>query len=488
MSSTDPYAPGEPMAWLRKTKQIPVAAVTRSLIGQVALGHYELLQLIGEGSNGEVYLARVSNYPKDYVVVKRMKPQLLDSPRFRQFFESEVHSMARFNHPYIVQLHDASLSDPIGPCLVMEYVRGITLETLLEQYPRWHPERMGAIVGRLCRALQAAHDAGIMHRDLKPANIMVTGFNTPDESVKVMDFGFAGFTDRTHVPLSELTDDADVSALGTPAYVSPEMVRGDSVDHRADLYAVGVILFEMLAGRLPFDYPTVSKIVLAHAKRPAPRFAALNVTDIPPIVESVVQCALSKYASERHPTARELARHFGQAIGRDIWADAAPKVDPNASPSQSTIALDVVEKTMADIPATNAEVERFTVRDRFEALLPPKLAATKIKAFVDEVGGAVIESEPGRIQIGIGLIETTSGKPSRSGVIGWLSSMRGNRGVRPGEEPIRIHLNLQNLDSNRVAVSVAYQPEPEFLPDDGDEWNGRCEGLHNVLRMYLMAR
>ena len=160
------------MAWLRKTKRMPAAAAARSLIGQFALGHYELLQLIGEGSNGEVYLARPRDFPKQYVVVKRMKPHLLASPRFRQFFEGEVHSMARFNHPYVVQLFDASLDDPIGPCLVLEYVPGVTLETLLEQYPRWYPERMATIVGKLCHALQAAHDAGIMHRDLKPANIM----------------------------------------------------------------------------------------------------------------------------------------------------------------------------------------------------------------------------------------------------------------------------------------------------------------------------
>jgi eukaryotic-like serine/threonine-protein kinase len=476
------------MAWLRKTRSMPAAATTRSLIGQLALGHYELLQLIGEGSNGEVYLARSREYPAEYVVVKRMKPQLLDSPRFRQFFESEVHSMARFNHPYIVQLYDASVDDPIGPCLVMEFVRGETLETLLEKYPRWHPERMASIVGQLCHALQAAHDAGIMHRDLKPANIMVTAFNTPAESVKVMDFGFAGFTDRPHVSLADLTDDADVSALGTPAYVSPEMVRGDSVDHRADLYAVGVILFEMLAGRLPFDFPTVSKIVLAHAKQPAPRFAKLNIADVPAKVEAVVQCAMSKFASERYPTARELARHFGQAIGRDLWLDSAPSDQAFVSPGQQTLATDVVEKTMVDVPAPSAEVDQFAFHDRFEALLPPKLAAMKIKGFVEEVGGTVIDSEPGHIQISIGLPGNGPTKTTRSGVIGWLTSMRGGRGVRPGEEPIEIHLRLQNLDSNRVAVAAAYRPYPEYLPDDADEWQARCEQLHNILRMYLIAR
>lgn len=475
------------MAWLSKTKRLPAAAATRSLIGQFALGRYELLQLIGEGSNGEVYLARPRDIPTQYVVVKRMKPHLLESPRFRQFFESEVHSMARFNHPYIVQLYDASLDDPIGPCLVLEYVHGVTLETLLEQYPRWYPERMATLVGQLCHALQAAHDAGIMHRDLKPANIMVTAFNTPGESLKVMDFGFAGFTDRTHVPLSDLTDDGAVAALGTPAYVSPEMVRGDTVDHRADLYAVGVILFEMLAGRLPFDFPTVSKIVLAHVKRPVPKFAKLDIKDVPPAVEAVVHCAMSKFASERQPTARDLARHFGQAIGVDVWNTTAPIGYEPASPSQQTLAMNLVEKTMVDVPVPSAAVDPFTFFDRFEATLPPKLAATKIKGFVEEVDGTVIESEPGHIQLSIGLPEVGRSRPTRSGVIGWLTSMRGG-GIRPGEEPIEVHLQLQNLDANRVAVCVTFAPYPDYLPDDIDVWKNRCEEIYNVLRMFLMAR
>ncbi len=476
------------MVWIRKTKSMPASATMRSPIGQFALGKYELLQLLGEGSNGEVYLARPRmSGDSEYVVVKRMKTHLLESPRFRQFFDSEVHSMARFNHPYIVQLYDSSLHDPIGPCLVMEYVPGVTLESLLEQYPRWYPERMGVIVGKLCHALQAAHDAGIMHRDLKPANIMVTDFNRANESIKVMDFGFAGFTDRTHIPLSELLDDSDVSALGTPAYVSPEMVRGDTVDHRADLYALGVIIFEMLVGRLPFDFPTISKIVLAHVKHPVPSFAAFNVKDVSPAVEAVVQCLLSKYPSERQASAKEFARRFGQAIGSDIWNDTAPDVNLIVASSHQTLANSIVEKTMVEIPAPDAEVEKFTFFDQFEALLPPKLAATKIKGFVDEVNGAVIDSEPGHVQLSIGLPEGGRTKPTRSGVIGWLSAMR-TRGIQPGEEPIEVHLQLQNRDANRVAVYVTFRPYQEYIPDDLDHWKNRCEEIYNVLRMFLIAR
>src|SRR5207253_7819018 len=143
--------------------------------------------------------------PDEYVVGKRVKEQLLQNPKFRKFFDSEVESMKRFDHPYVVKLLDATLRDPIGPCIILEYIQGYTLEAILHKYPRWYPERMARMVGQLCHALQAAHDAGIMHRDMKPANVMITGFNTPQETVKVMDFGFAGFTERAHIEIAELT-------------------------------------------------------------------------------------------------------------------------------------------------------------------------------------------------------------------------------------------------------------------------------------------
>src|SRR5581483_850795 len=143
------------------------------------------------------------------------------------------------------------LTDPLGPCLVMEYVPGLTLESLLARNRVLEPVRAGRLLGYFCHALQAAHDAGIIHRDLKPANLMVQNPGTPAESLKVMDFGFAGFAAKPHIQLAELTGRGPISALGTPAYVSPEMIRGDRVDGRSDLYSVGVILYELLTGRLP---------------------------------------------------------------------------------------------------------------------------------------------------------------------------------------------------------------------------------------------
>ncbi|HJZ57007.1 MAG TPA: serine/threonine-protein kinase, partial [Gemmataceae bacterium] len=194
------------------------------MLGSTVLGKYRLLHPLGSGSNGEVYLAEPLRYPNYRVVVKRILDHVVAHPRFRQLFEAEVRSMANFSHPYAVRFLEASLDDPIGPCLVMEYVPGMTLEALLRRHRRLMPDRIGRLLGYFCHALQAAHDAGIIHRDLKPANLMVVKTDTPEESLKVMDFGFAGFAAKPHLQMAELTGEGPIQAIGTPAYVSPEMI------------------------------------------------------------------------------------------------------------------------------------------------------------------------------------------------------------------------------------------------------------------------
>jgi hypothetical protein len=452
------------------------------IIGRKALGRYEIIQLIGEGSNGEVYLSRVSGQANRYAVVKRVKAHLLQNPKFRQFFDSEVHSMTRFAHPYAVQLYDASLDDPIGPCLALEYIHGITLEAVLQHYRRLTLEQAARMLGQFCHAVQAAHDAGIMHRDLKPANVMVANLGTPHEILKVMDFGFAGFTAKPHVQLCELTGHGPIFACGTPAYVSPEMVRGDAVDSRADVYSVGVMAYEMLTGRLPFEFETVEEILAGHVRAAPPKFAKVGVTGIPPGVETVVALSLAKFPNERHQSAREFAEHFGRALGVDLWGETAPPgYEPPAPPADRAAADPVLLA-----PAPTESTERFLVYDQFEAMLPPRMAAAKLRGFADDVGGEFVESEPGVIRMRVALPNGYDEPKTRSGLFNWLSAVR-KPAVRRGEEPIEVHMQMQKLTPDRVAVLVSFQPLKEFPPADAREWKERCEGLNNILRMYLMA-
>src|SRR3954453_18233425 len=152
---------------------------------RVFLGRYETVRLIGEGGMGRVYLARQTDLGRQ-VVVKVMHEHVATDATFRERFARETLLMARFQHPYAVTLYDASLNDPEGPCIVMEYIRGITLDEVLRKNGRLSPGRVGRLLRQLCEVLQVAHGEGIIHRDLKPGNLMIVDSDSPYELIKVM--------------------------------------------------------------------------------------------------------------------------------------------------------------------------------------------------------------------------------------------------------------------------------------------------------------
>ena len=458
-------------------------------VGQRFLGKYTVMKFLGEGSNAHVFLAGTTDGP--LVVVKRIKEEAAASSRFRQFFDSEVKSMRRFCHPYLVRLVDAALDDPLGPCLVLEYIAGVTLEDVLDRERTMPPDRVGRFLGPLAHALYAAQLAGIAHRDLKPANLMVTGYRTDAESLKVMDFGFAGFTHKPHIQLAELTGVGEVFACGTPAYVSPEMVRGDSTDARADIYSVGVMLYEMLTGRLPFEHRDLQGLLEAHVKAPPPRFHRVGCGHVPPAVEAVVQHALSKYPSERPQTMKELAEQFGKAVGWDVWGLTAPAGYSYDRPAADADAIDLVPAGGSVVTEVDPALDPFVLSDRFEATLPEKLAALKLRGFIDDVRGQVAESEPGLIRVQVelpaGAKAGAAGEPrSGSRVLAFLSGVMRTPAVPRGKEPIEIELRMQKLDANKVVVQVAFRPVRPYLPTDPGGWAERCEAYYSHLRKFVM--
>src|SRR5438874_1114743 len=246
------------------------------MVGRIFLGRYEAIRLLGEGGMGRVYLARQLDLGRQ-VVVKVMHDHVAQDPLFCERFQRETLLMARFQHHYAVTLYDASLNDSQGPCIIMEYIRGVTLDTLLQRNGRLSPERVGRLVGQLCEVLQAAHSEGIIHRDLKPANLMVVDPDTPYEKIKVMDFGLAKLLGPKAYRKAE--DSTPEFAVGTPGYMCPEQARGDDMDQRGDLYSVGVIIFELLSGRLPFSGRSTMDTLLAHATEAPPTFADVGASD-----------------------------------------------------------------------------------------------------------------------------------------------------------------------------------------------------------------
>jgi eukaryotic-like serine/threonine-protein kinase len=457
-------------------------------LGQTFLHRYTTVHFLGEGSNSHVFLAQDGPVEGNSVVVKRIKDEIAATSTFRQFFDAEVKSMKRFSHPYAVHLLDASLDDPLGPCMVLDFIPGVTLEDLLHRTGRLSPERAGRLLAPLCHALHAAHSAGIVHRDLKPANLMVIHADTPNESIRVMDFGFASFATKPHIQLADLTGKGTVYACGTPAYVSPEMIRGDAIDSRADLYTVGVILYEMLSGRLPFECQTQEEVLAAHVHRSPLRFHRIGLREIPIEAETVVQLAMSKFPNERFATAKDLLDHYSKVVGYDLWAATAPA---DYEKPTSWDEEEIIECELApDGEVITSPEDPYVLSDRFEAFLPERMAAAKLRGFIEDTGGKAIASEPGLIRVRFDLpsnwVDPSDRPKSNTAIFNWLSSSRIPH-VATGREPIELDMQMLKLDPNRVAVLITLRPLKWYIPKDFKQWRERCESLYTVLRRYLMA-
>jgi serine/threonine-protein kinase len=436
------------------------------MVGRIFLGRYEAVRLLGEGGMGRVYLARQLDLGRQ-VVVKVMHDHVAKDPLFRERFQRETLLMARFQHHYAVTLYDASLNDPQGPCIVMEYIRGVTLDTLLHRNGRLSPTRVGRLLGQLCEVLQAAHTEGIIHRDLKPANLMVVDPDTPYETIKVMDFGLAKLADAGPAKSNLVT--GTEFAVGTPGYMCPEQARGEEMDHRGDLYSVGVILFELLTGRLPFSGGCTMDVLLAHATDDPPLFADLGVSGwVPPSIEEVVRGCLAKSPADRPGCARELAERYETALAHQ------QVIDEQAEPARAAPSRPAAESA-AGRPA-DPDFDPDAVVHHMDAWMPETIATYKLRGFVQDVGGEVMESIPGRIRVRLG------GRNSPYGSRTWL-------GIGRKGSQIDMELQLHRPDAardNQLHITVLLRPVNGTAGDT--YWRARAAQIYCDLRGYLMGQ
>jgi serine/threonine-protein kinase len=260
------------------------------------IGRYVVKKEIGRGGMATVFLAHDPNFDRE-VAVKVLPAELLHDPTFRERFEREAKTIAALDHPAIVPVYDFG-QEGDQPYLVMRYMTGGSLGDRLVKGPLGVTET-AHIFSRLAGALDEAHKAGIIHRDLKPGNIL---FDQRDDAY-LADFGIAKLSESS----SALTGD---HIVGTPHYMSPEQARGDvKLDRRSDVYALGVILFEMLTGAPPFEGDTALNIVLKHLNEPPPSVRSLN-PKVPVGAEAVVEKALAKDREARYQTASDMSLDF----------------------------------------------------------------------------------------------------------------------------------------------------------------------------------
>jgi serine/threonine-protein kinase len=278
-------------------------------------GRYQLVSRIATGGMGEVWRAEDTVLDRE-VAVKVLKHEYADDPVFRARFEAEARHAAALVHPNIASVFDfGELVEDDGsgtrrPFLVMELVPGEPLSTLLRGGEAMPPDRAADIVAQAAGAVAAAHALGIVHRDVKPANLLVC----PDGTVKITDFGIARAADG-----AAITQTGQI--IGTPHYISPEQAEGQPATEASDIYALGVVLYECLAGRRPFDRDTPIQVALAHLREDVPALG----DHVPARLRAIVDKALAKSPQDRFATAGDLAHALrgGEVAGLGAAAAAA---------------------------------------------------------------------------------------------------------------------------------------------------------------------
>lgn len=284
-------------------------------IGKVRIERY-----LARGAMAEVYLGSHLTLDRP-VAVKVLHSFTEEDPDLLARFQREAKVVASLRHPNIVQVYDFDTIDG-HPYIVMEYLRGPTLAGYLRglhEHKAWLPSHQVArLLKGLADALDYAHGLGVVHRDIKPGNIMLHGKEaeipldrpmTSDVEGIITDFGLVRIAHSTH-------QTASGTISGTPAYMSPEQARGDKTDHRTDIYSLGVVLYEMLAGRVPFDGDSTMSVIFKHINEPPP-----PIPGISPKAQEVMNRALAKKPDDRYQTCREMAIDFFLAIGMTAEAE-----------------------------------------------------------------------------------------------------------------------------------------------------------------------
>jgi serine/threonine protein kinase len=291
------------------------------------IGAYTIRRRLGAGGMGEVYLAEHRHIDRK-AAIKVLLPELSSNQAVVERFFNEARAASRIKHDGIVEIVDCDRHTDGSAYIVMEFLEGESLGESLRRVGRFDLSVAVGVVGQVADALAAAHAKGIIHRDLKPDNIFLaaTPRSDPPIAVKVLDFGIAKLVGEEGYETRRTQSGA---LIGTPLYMSPEQCRGTGqIDPRADIYALGCILFELLAGRTPFTHAGAGELFVAHISEPAPDLGTL--VSVPPAIAALVASMLAKAPGDRPASMEVVAHALAQAAGVEVTAFSRMVVHPEA--------------------------------------------------------------------------------------------------------------------------------------------------------------
>jgi serine/threonine-protein kinase len=283
-----------------------------------SVGSYQLEKQIGQGGMGEVWRARHQMLARPAAIkfIRRLAGGDVVPAAALERFEREARATAKLKSPHTVQLYDYGRARDGSFYYVMELLEGVTLRELVERYGPVRPARAIHFAEQMCHSLAEAHAGGLVHRDIKPANVIACRYGLEHDHLVVVDFGLVAESESAEGS-NNLT--AANQTIGTPAYMAPEAARGQTIDHRADIYAIGCVLFWMMSGRLVFESDSAVAMAVSHASEEPPLLNDVSEWDIDEPLASLVAACLAKNPAERPQSAQELAHALAAVELDEQW-------------------------------------------------------------------------------------------------------------------------------------------------------------------------
>ena len=318
------------------------------LVGKMLAGRYDIIEEIGKGGMANVYKAQ-DHFLNRFVAIKVLKEELSDDKEFVHRFNTEAQAAARISNPHVVSIYDVGFENGLY-YIVMEYIEGITLKEYIEKKHNLSWQEAAEFAAQICEGLDAAHKQSVIHRDIKPQNIIMTA----DNVLKVTDFGIARAT-------SQATTTNSSSTIGTVHYLSPEQARGGYTNEKTDIYSLGVVLYEMLTGRLPFNDSTAVAIAIKHIQE-KPILPRILNSDIPEPMEYIVMKAMNKEQNLRYASAEDFLADLRKVIANpNAKLNVKPVVDADmeATRKRSAIGDDEIENYERNRRAESKEYKEY---------------------------------------------------------------------------------------------------------------------------------